>query len=204
MFCAPRGIRWRHLSSDKSPRSIKRARYSKPERQSVLPICQPEPAAEVGTPYMDPELVQRAAEFHPDLVEAVLGHGMSGDVFKYRFSSGAPAAVKLVARQSELVKHLVHEADVYLTMRSLWQEVAAKLDVLGAEAPNPASKEKWPILAAAAKQALTIGHQTTVQQKPTVHGDARLINTVARRTPGGGWEVKFVDFGWSGMEGTLS
>ncbi|KAK9805206.1 hypothetical protein WJX72_005926 [[Myrmecia] bisecta] len=103
-----------------SRRALTVVTVGQPEPQSVVTVCPPEPAAEVATPSMDLELVQRAAKFHPDLVEAVLGHGMTGDVFKYRFSSGDQAAVKLVARQSDLVKHLVHEADVYLTLRSLW------------------------------------------------------------------------------------
>ena len=35
----------------------------------------------------------------------------------------------------------------------------------------------------------------------TVHADARLINTMARRSlDGNDWEISFVDFGWSGIQ----
>ena len=62
------------------------------------------------------------------------------------------------------------------------------------------------------EQALSKGHEAQltlpasmgladVPDKGTVHADARLINTMARRSPNGkGWEISFVDFGWSGIQ----
>ncbi len=38
------------------------------------------------------------------------------------------------------------------------------------------------------------------QKVRTVHADMRLNNILARRGPSG-WEISFVDFGWSGIHG---
>lgn len=81
----------------------------------------------------------------------------------------------------------------------------ARLAVLGVPELRPATTEEWESVCTAAKSALQRGHEA-VLTKPalrgslTVHADARLINTMARRNDIDGWEIKFVDFAWSGVE----
>ena len=81
------------------------------------------------------------------------------------------------------------------------------------------SDDDWAELSAAASEALLLGHRATTataataagsgvsggttageSSSETVHGDARLTNILARRGSGG-FEVMFVDFGWSGVQG---
>ncbi|KAK9830106.1 hypothetical protein WJX72_009823 [[Myrmecia] bisecta] len=190
---------WHPLAALASPGSHSLGRH--------LALARPpaKPAAEFATPSMDLELVQRAAEFHPDLVEAVLGHGISGDVFKYRFSSGAQTAVKLVARQSDLVKHLVHEADVYLTLRSLW---GAQIPVLLAVGEGRAGfvlatellagrhidlrRPQDRGLLPCARAALNAVHGHGV-----AHNDLRQHNIMVVQNAAGQPTVKLIDFGCS-------
>ncbi|CAL5227230.1 g10154 [Coccomyxa viridis] len=74
----------------------------------------------------------------------------------------------------------------------------------------PADETEWRALQIEALRALGKGHRAQVklpagmepvdgEEVRSVHADARLINTVARRGPGG-WEVQFVDFAWSGIQ----
>ena len=80
----------------------------------------------------------------------------------------------------------------------------------GVDAPAAATPEEWSELAAAAKDALRRGHaaqaggdQHLGEVGGTVHGDARLDNIMARRSPSGGhFEALFVDFGWAGRAGS--
>jgi hypothetical protein len=72
--------------------------------------------------------------------------------------------------------------------------------------PEPATELEWPAVCKAATDALGRGHRAlvtlpgcNVQPSSTVHADARLINIMARRKEGGKWEVKYVDFAWSGI-----
>lgn len=73
--------------------------------------------------------------------------------------------------------------------------------------PPPLAPEEWTGLGRAAQEALATGHSALVSLEgiagpsPSVHADCRLNNVVARRKEGGGWEVKFLDFAWSGIEG---
>lgn len=82
----------------------------------------------------------------------------------------------------------------------------------GVTPPTPADESEWDAIRQETLRALRKGHnaqmilpagmgQADGQDILTVHADARLINTVARRRPdGNGWEIRFVDFGWSGIQ----
>ena len=83
----------------------------------------------------------------------------------------------------------------------------------GVTPPTTADESEWDAIRQESLRALRKGHEAQVtlpsgmgladgQDVHTVHADARLINTMARRKPNGnGWEISFVDFGWSGIQG---
>ena len=67
--------------------------------------------------------------------------------------------------------------------------------------------EEWCRLSDRVREVLALGHKalTSVDGAvalPTVHGDARLPNIMARRDDSPmGFQVMFVDFGWAGTAG---
>ena len=73
--------------------------------------------------------------------------------------------------------------------------------------PGALGTDEWQCLSDQVRLVLQKGHQALVDGGdggnilPTVHGDARLPNVMARRDASSGFEVQFVDFGWSGFNG---
>ncbi|CAL5227260.1 g10190 [Coccomyxa viridis] len=76
----------------------------------------------------------------------------------------------------------------------------------------PADDGDWEALKVEALQALRKGHEAQLMAPPdimlageeapcTVHANARLVNTMARRGPSG-WEINFVGFACSGIQGS--
>ena len=82
----------------------------------------------------------------------------------------------------------------------------------GVTPPTPADESEWDAIRQESLRALRMGNEAQVtlqagmeladgQDIFTVHADARLINTVARRRPdGNGWKISFVPVGWSGIQ----
>ncbi len=93
-----------------------------------------------------------------------------------------------------------------LLRKEAQEELQGRVDL-----PPAATRSDWEIITQKSLEALHQGHEAQltlpesmgladVPETCTVHADARLINTMARRSPNGtGWEISFVDFGWSGI-----
>eukprot|EP00878_Enallax_costatus_P017800 GHUV01018704.1.p1 GENE.GHUV01018704.1~~GHUV01018704.1.p1 ORF type:complete len:176 (+),score=49.67 GHUV01018704.1:556-1083(+) len=75
------------------------------------------------------------------------------------------------------------------------------LDPTAAKLPCPTALD-WQEIQLAAERALAKGHAALLEGQPTAHGDARLINVLGKQQGDHNWAIRFVDFDWSGIEGT--
>ena len=74
----------------------------------------------------------------------------------------------------------------------------------GPPLPEALNANEWRRLSDRVREVLALGHRALdsgdeAVALPTVHGDARLPNIMARRDDSPmGFQVMFVDFGWAG------
>eukprot|EP00878_Enallax_costatus_P019237 GHUV01020291.1.p2 GENE.GHUV01020291.1~~GHUV01020291.1.p2 ORF type:complete len:172 (+),score=42.04 GHUV01020291.1:291-806(+) len=84
--------------------------------------------------------------------------------------------------------------------RHLWScQKHAEQDSIASMLPRLTTKD-WEEIQAAAGQALAKGHAALLDDQRTAHGDVRLANILARQREDHSWDIRFVDFGWSGIE----